>query len=134
MKSNKLRLLIVDDSVFIALRLKEFLLELENVIVVGHAENYYDAVLLTQAVNPDVMLLDIHLNGKSGIDVLAHLKQNNNSVRVIMFTNYADGYFKNSCLRLGADYFLDKSKDFDKIPKVLEQIAAASRKKNPSIT
>lgn len=115
-------MLVVDDSLLISNRLKNLLSELEYVKFSGHAENYDDAVILTDALKPHVILLDVNLAVKSGIDVLKHVKKNYPSIRIIMFTNKAEKYYRTLCLDLGADYFLDKTNEFELLTGLLEKI------------
>jgi DNA-binding NarL/FixJ family response regulator len=78
--TGKLKVLVVDDSLIVSNRLKNLLSELKYVQFSGHAENYNDAVLFTEALNPHVLLLDISMHGKSGIDVLKQVKKDYPSV------------------------------------------------------
>ncbi|HQW23997.1 MAG TPA: response regulator, partial [Bacteroidia bacterium] len=70
---------------------------------------------------PDVIILDIKIPGKSGVEVLPELKTKSYA-KVIMLTNYSDAYYKNLCMKLGAEYFLDKSNEFEKINEILMSI------------
>lgn len=56
----------------------------------------------------------------SGFDALKHIKQNSDAPIVIVLTNHPE--FRQSCLDAGADYFLDKSIEFEQIPDILAQI------------
>ena len=91
--------------------------------IVGHAENFKEASVIIQMTQPDVILLDIEMPGKSGIDLLTEIRLMHSTAKVIMFTNNANPYSKNLCLQLGADYFLDKSNEFEQIPVLLKQWA-----------
>ena len=119
---RKLKVLVVDDSKVITDRLRGLLTGLDCVHNVWHVENYDDTMVFIEAQNPDVILLDIQLQGKGGIDVLTYIKRNSLPGTVIMFTNNSDDYYRNICSKLGADYFLDKSNDFEKIPQLLENM------------
>jgi len=121
MKQEKLKLLIVDDSVIVGKRLRNLLLPFENISIVGHAENFKEASIIIQTMHPDVILLDIEMPGKSGIDLLTEIRLMHSHAKVIMCTNYVNPYSKNLCLQLGADYFLDKSNEFEQIPSLLKQ-------------
>ncbi len=123
MKQEKLKLLIVDDSVIVGKRLRNLLSPFENISIVGHAENFKEASIILQSMQPDVILLDIEMPGKSGIDLLTEIRLMHSHAKVIMCTNYVNPYSKNLCLQLGADYFLDKSNEFEQIPSLLKQWA-----------
>src|ERR1700712_2412125 len=114
MKAGKKTILIVDDSALIVKRLIDMLNELES-LEIKNANNYTDAVQLIKNTKPDILLLDINLPDKSGIDVLRITKEQNPSTKVIMITNQSDDYYRKLCMRLGADHFIDKSKEFEQI-------------------
>jgi DNA-binding NarL/FixJ family response regulator len=60
--------------------------------------------------------------GGSGIEVLRSLKKMTPAPAVIMLTNFAYEQYRKKCEAAGADFFLDKSTEFDQIPLVLEQV------------
>lgn len=115
-------MLVIDDSRVVSNRLRNFLSDLQYVQFSGHAENYDDAIIFTDVLKPHVLLLDINLHGKSGIQVLKQVKKNYHSVKVIMFTNRSDEYYRNLCRELGADYFIDKAGEFESLTSIMEEI------------
>jgi CheY-like chemotaxis protein len=118
MKNGKI-VLIVDDSILIFDRMILMLAEIGNIQSVVHASNYNEAIELLNGLTPDLALLDIHLPGKSGIELLRTIKRMYRGIKVFMITNYASDYYRNLCTTLGADHFFDKSKDFNLIPKFI---------------
>jgi len=66
-----------------------------------------------------VVLLDINLPDKSGIELLRLIQERHPETAVLMISNNADQYYRNICKKLGARYFLDKSTDIDLIPSIL---------------
>jgi len=123
MSSGKKTILIVDDSPMIVQRITEMLEELGNPGIISKAGSYSEAIQFINNNHPDILLLDINLPDKSGIEILRISKEKDPSVKVIMITNQANEYYKKLCFRLGADYFIDKSKEFEKIAGI---IAAAT--------
>ncbi|MBK5284047.1 MAG: response regulator [Bacteroidia bacterium] len=126
--SRKIKVLVVDDSKLITDRLQGMLSGLDYVNNVWHVENYDDALHFLEAQKPDVILLDIQLKGKGGIDILTYIKQHSIPGTVIMFTNNTDEYYQTLCRNIGAEYYLDKSNDFEKIPELLETIYEKNKK------
>ena len=116
-----MRVFLADDSVPVRERILEMLEEIPDVHVVGHAEDALAARLLITALQPDVVILDINMPGGSGIEVLHDIKQMSPSPRVIMLTNYSQPQYRKRCLEAGADYFLDKSTEFDEIRNLLAE-------------
>ena len=120
---QKLKVFIADDSAFIRERLPAMLSEIPGIEVVGQAKNGAEALDSIRALNPDVVILDIRMPGKTGIEVLHELKKDKPAPVVIMLTNYPYPQYKKKCLGLGADFFFDKSTDFDKLFDVLKELS-----------
>ena len=119
--SRKKTLLIVDDSIVVVDRLIPMLESLENIALVIHAGSYEEAIEMLAAVKPDFILLDIQLPDKSGIALLKEIREKDADMIVIMISNQATPEYGNLCKRLGAQYFFDKSRDFELIPGVIEE-------------
>ncbi len=96
------------------------LCEVEDVSVAGHAVSYEEGLEMINTVRPDAILLDINLPGRSGIDLLQKVKAGFNKIKVIMLTNYADTHYRNLCRQHGADFFLDKTTEFDQVEGILK--------------
>lgn len=131
-----LRVLIVDDSALLRGYLMDILRELETIRVVGQAIDATQAVELVAKRRPDVVILDIQLPGVSGIDVLHAVKAHHPAPVVIMFTNYPYPQYRQKCMELGADFFFDKSLEFDALRDVLTSLVRyfqhASQTDNPT--
>lgn len=118
-----MKVFIADDSKIFRERLKEMLTELTEVEIIGEAENILETKKRIRKLNPDVVILDIRMPDGSGIDVLKHIKKNNQAPAVIMLTNYSYPQYRKKCMELGADYFFKKSTEFEKVIEVIEQLA-----------
>ena len=121
MKNEKKTVLIVDDSILITERMIPMMEEIENISFVVHAGSYAEGLEILNQLTPDMVLLDINLPDKSGIDLLRIIKERRLEIAVLMISNHADQYYKDICKKLGARYFLDKSTDIDLIPSVLAE-------------
>lgn len=124
MKNGKKMVLIVDDSYLIIERLTDMLSELEDIGEVRHATNGSDAIAMLNEYAPDVILLDINLPDINGVELLRMIKEKYPQIIVIMLTNQANDYYRQLCLKLGADHFTDKSKDFEQIPELITSLEA----------
>jgi len=96
--------------------------DLEGVEIAGETGDAREAIGGIPLARPDVILLDIHLLGGSGIDVLHALKKREETPVIIVLTNYAYPQYRQKCLEAGADYFFVKSTEFDRVIPTLEQI------------
>lgn len=115
-----IKVFIADDSLIVREHLVTMFDELAGIEVVGQAENVAEAVNAIRLLQPDAVILDILMPGGSGIKVLENIKQAGMGPMVIVLTNYPYPVFRQKCLQAGADFFLDKSTEFDQIPKLLE--------------
>jgi DNA-binding NarL/FixJ family response regulator len=114
MHTGKL-LLIVDDNLNFVKRLISILEDVPNIRGINIASDFDEAISLFAADEYDVVLLDINLPGKNGIELLKIFKKQRPGCDIIMITNHADSYYRQLCLNLGAKHFLDKSNDYGTI-------------------
>jgi len=115
-----MKVFIVDDSWLIRRRLAALLSDVPNVEIVGDAGGAEEAMAAIRTVKPDVVTLDIRMPGGSGLDIIGPIKEALSKVVIIMLTNYPYPQYRQECLDKGADFFLDKSTEFGKIPEILE--------------
>jgi DNA-binding NarL/FixJ family response regulator len=117
-----MRIVIVDDSVVIRQRLARLLGELDGVEIVGQADDVPVAKELVAKLKPDVAILDIRMPSGSGADLVQELKQLKPAPTVIMLTNYPYPENRKKCMDLGADFFFDKSTEFQRVVGVLSSM------------
>lgn len=113
---------VVDDSALIRERLIELLSEVQGIQVIGETGDPYEANRVIGELSPDAVILDIRLPGKSGIEVLKEIRKNNKSTIVIMVTNYVSSHYRKICMDSGADYFLNKTTEFNKVTTLLKDM------------
>jgi DNA-binding NarL/FixJ family response regulator len=118
-----MKVFVVEDSVAVRERLIEMIRDIEDIEVVGEAGTCAAAVAGIVATRPDVAILDVHLPDGSGIKVLATVKQQLANLRGIVLTNYTSPQHVTAAAEAGAEYFLDKSADFERIPEILGRFA-----------
>ena len=121
-----MKVFIVEDSPAICERLVE-MIEAEEHVVVGLADTYDGAVTGIAQSRPDVAIFDIKLARGSGIDALATAKRGDPDLHGIVMSNFATPQHRKASADAGAEYFLDKSADFERIPEILTTL----QKKQP---
>src|ERR1039457_1132264 len=125
MSSRNLSVLLVEDSRVLAERLRETLLSVPGVQLTGTVDSEADAVAALQRQPVDVVLLDLHLRQGTGFGVLRAIPSDQvKKTVVIVLTNYDLAEYRRAATALGAKHFLDKLRDFDRLPILLQQIGA----------
>src|SRR5213594_3493081 len=131
-KEARMKVFIVDDSSAIVERLTLLLDDVPGVELVGHASDVPQAVQRIQETMPDAVVLDLHLPGGTGLDVLRAIRPSRPALRVLICTNYPDSEYRQQCMAAGADYFLDKSTEFEKIPSILHELMQKEARVSPA--
>jgi DNA-binding NarL/FixJ family response regulator len=114
-----MKVVIADDSQVVVERLADLLSDIPGVELVGRAVDAPDALRCIQQTNPDLVILDLQMPGGSGIDILRTIRPERPSLCVMICTNYIYPQYREECLAAGANFFLDKSAEFEKIPVIL---------------
>lgn len=109
------QVLIVDDSYTMRKRIAALLHKSPLIRVVGEAGSGRTAIERVEQTRPDTVLLDIHLPDQNGITLLKRFKANYPEMKVIMLTTIDDPRYRKACLDLGADHFLSKAMEFERI-------------------
>ncbi len=126
-KQKPVSTIIVDDSLVIRRRLAAMIAELAGVEVVAEASTAQEGLNLTESLKPDVVVVDIRMPGRSGIGMLEDMKALHPKPKIIVLTNYPYVAYRRRCLDLGADYFFDKSTQFERVLEVLREMSSEQR-------
>ncbi len=119
-----LKVLLVEDSRVLADRLIELVDQTPAVELIGHVDNERDAIALLRRKPVDVIVLDLQLKQGTGFGVLKSLAATAHKARVLVLTNYDLPEYRREATLLGADYFLDKSREYHRVPEILEELSA----------
>lgn len=122
-----LKVLLVEDSKVLTERLSEVIGRSANAVLIGAVDNEADAVSRIRLESVDVIILDLHLKQGTGFGVLRALAHSAVRPTAIVLTNYDLPEYKSAALALGARFFLDKMRDYDRIPEVLNDICVSAR-------
>jgi DNA-binding NarL/FixJ family response regulator len=113
---------IVDDSEVMRERIAESVEDIAGIEIVGQNGDPFEALDTIRKLHPDVVILDIRLPERSGIDVLKDIKKEFRAAIVIMITNYPYRQYRQGSMAAGADYFFSKIEEFDMIRETLSGI------------
>ena len=125
----KMKVLIVDDSENIRASLNKIFSSNYSEVVINEAGTISDTLFILKNDLPDIIILDIKLPDGSGIDILKYVRLNDLTCVVIMFTNYTARQYREICKDEGADYFFDKTTEFDKVLTIFEKLHSLKKDK-----
>jgi CheY-like chemotaxis protein len=125
-----LTILLVEDSAVLADRLSEILRRIPGITLVNAVDSERAAVATATEHPVDVIILDLHLRQGTGFGVLRALAKQPGKAVAIVLTNYALPQYQRAAKELGVRYFLDKAREFERLPDVLREIAEAATANN----
>ena len=130
---EQIRVLLVDDHTLLRQGLRNMLELNQNIVVVGEARDGEEAIVKTEELLPNVILMDITLPVVDGIQVTQRIKQTHPSVNVIMLTMHGDDYHAFEAIKAGASGYLVKSVTQDELVKAIEVVHSGESPLHPAI-
>ena len=130
----KKRIIIVDDHEVVRLGIISLLEQYSQYEVVAEAKNSKEAVAQVDAFQPDIVLMDIRLPGKSGIDACEEIKLKFPEINVIMLTSYAEDEMLFSAIKAGASGYILKQIDSEGLVKSLDAVSRGEASLDPAVT
>jgi CheY-like chemotaxis protein len=125
MKYRSFHVLLVDDVKIILQKMKMFLSIVPQVSQVDTASSAQEAFTFLLSSDPELVVLDVNMPGTNGIEILKRIRNfKGPQPVVVMLTNETGNQCKETCLQSGADYYLDKSRDFLQIPNIIGELIA----------
>lgn len=128
-----LRLLIIDDHAIVRHGLRQIVAETDDIRVEAEAENSAQAIRLIRDRSFDVVLLDISLPDKNGIETLKQIRREQNSVRVLMLTSHPEDEFGVRALKAGAAGYLTKQSAASQLVTAIRQVASGRKYISPGL-
>jgi two-component system, OmpR family, response regulator len=120
-----LRVLLVEDSPIICGLITEIINDVPGVRMTECVESEREAVEAVGRLDVDVVILDLQLRKGTGFGVLRAMRDMPKKPIVVVLTNFALRSYRETALALGARDFLDKSRDYDRLPAILTEIASS---------
>jgi DNA-binding NarL/FixJ family response regulator len=122
-----IRVFIADDHAIVREGLKLILAESRDIVVAGEAENGHDAIKLIRKAKCHVMLLDISLPDRSGIEVLKLVKKDHPEVSVLMLSMHREDQYAIRSLKAGASGYLTKQSAPRELVTAIRQVASGQK-------
>lgn len=118
---------IVDDHAIVRKGLIEFLSEHVDIRVVGEAASGREAIDLVRETRMDVVLMDLSMPDRSGVDILAALRAKAPDLGILVLSTHPEEHYAVQMIRLGASGYLNKQCEPDEIVKAIRLIALGKR-------
>lgn len=124
---DKIEIIIADDHMMIREGLKQ-LLELDGTMkVIAEANDGEECLnLLNKKIHPDILLLDINMPKKNGIEVLEYIKQNKIPVKVLILTVHNEVEYLLKAVDIGIDGYLLKDSSYDELKEAIDVIISGN--------
>lgn len=131
---DKIEIIIADDHMMIRKGLKQ-LLELDGTMkVIAEANDGEECLnLLNKKIHPDILLLDINMPKKNGIEVLEYIKQNKIPVKVLILTVHNEVEYLLKAVDIGIDGYLLKDSSYDELKEAIDVVISGNTYIQPSL-
>lgn len=106
-----IKVILCDDHAVVRRGVRDTLMEATDIKVIGEADGYASLRALIRQQRPDVLLLDVDLPGRSGLEILVSLQEDSPPIGTVMVSMYPEDQYALRCLKAGAMGYLNKGGD-----------------------
>ena len=118
-----IRVILCDDHAVVRRGIRDTLTDATDIEVVGQAGSYAEVREALRTTPCDVLVLDLSLPGRGGLEVLASLKDSDLAVRVLIVSMYPEDQYAIRCLRAGAQGYINKAGDPSELVAAVRTVA-----------
>jgi DNA-binding NarL/FixJ family response regulator len=111
----KRKVLVVDDHPIVREGLAQMINREPDLTVCGEAEEMHGALQMTAVLKPDILIVDISLNGPDGLDLLKSIRANDPSLPILILSMHDESIYAERALRAGANGYIMKQEATDKV-------------------
>jgi DNA-binding NarL/FixJ family response regulator len=129
-----IKVILCDDHAMVRRGIKDTLAEAPDIQVVGEAGGYSEVRALIRTTPCDVLILDLNLPGRGGLEVLASLREDDSPIKVLIVSMFAEDQYAIRCLRAGADGYLNKAGDPGELIPAVRSLAKGRKYVTPAIS
>ncbi|RPI32291.1 MAG: DNA-binding response regulator [Chloroflexota bacterium] len=119
------RVVLADDHPMIRFGIRKLLEKEDDIVVVGEASDGRAALELVEALQPDVLLLDLEMPVLKGYEVAQILQDMGSRVRILVLSAYKDKYYTLQMLQVGVSAFLAKEEAPERVVAAVRQVVQA---------
>jgi len=129
-----IRVVLCDDHGMVRRGIRETLADAVDIQVIAEAGSYTEVREVLRTNPCDVLLLDLNLPGRGGLDVLASLRETNSPIRVLIVSMFAEDQYAIRCLRAGAHGYLNKAGDPANLITAVRTVALGRKYLTPEVS
>ncbi len=128
-----IKVILCDDHALIRRGIRDTLADADDIDVVGEASDYGELRTLLRDTMCDVLVLDINLPGRSGLDVLHVLKEDGSTLKVLVVSMYPEDQYAMRALKAGASGYLNKGSDAAQIVAAVRTVSQGKKYVTPEM-
>ncbi len=129
-----IKVVLCDDHAMVRRGIRDTLADAADIEVIGEAGSYSEVRELIRDLIFNVLVLDLNLQGRGGLEVLASLREQHSEIRVLIVSMLPEDQYALRCLRAGADGYLNKAGDPADLVKAIQQIHAGKKFITPLVS
>ncbi|KAA3643827.1 MAG: DNA-binding response regulator [Chloroflexi bacterium] len=130
---NVIRILVVDDQAITRSGLRNLLEKFEDIQIVDEAINGEEAIVLSESLQPDLILMDLHMSEVNGIDATRQIHRTSPHIRILVLTIFDDDTSVFPAIRAGAHGYLLKDTKEDDLIRAIQTVASGGAVFSPGI-
>lgn len=128
-----IHVVLCDDHPFVRRGIRDTLTEAVEVKITGEAGSYAEVRELLRKVTCDVLVLDLNMPGRDGLEVLASLRDSDSLVKVLIVSMHPEDQYAIRCLRAGAQGYVSKAGDPGELVTAVRTVAQGRKYVTPAV-
>lgn len=131
---GKIKVILAEDHAVVRQGTKQLLERYPDIEVIGEAQDGEEAVALAKSLQPDVVIMDVRMPRKSGIEATREIKKENPRLAVLVLTAHDDDEYIFALLEAGANGYLLKTAEVEELVKAVRAVNAGQTALDPLVT
>lgn len=128
-----IKVLVADDHHLVRTSIARMLNEEDGLQVIGEAADGEEAISLSRALRPDIVLMDIRMPGIGGLEATRKIARGMSDIKVVVLTAYLEETFAQRLLDAGASGFISKGSEMEEMVRAIRAIYVGQRYISPEI-
>lgn len=128
-----IRVLLIDDHDLVRIGIKRLLSDIPGLEVIGEGASGEEAVNLVRSLKPNVVLMDIKMEGMGGLEATRRIARSHPEVKVLAVTVYGEEPYPTMVLQAGATGYITKGAKIEEMVQAIQTVAAGRRYISPEV-